>query len=163
GGGAQMVTIVPASPEFFPTLQIPLLRGRLFNAADGPETPRVAIINREAARRFFGNEEPIGQLLPILMTDTDKRPTEVVGVVENVKFTGIAKPDEATIYSPFAQLPMRHAFLVARGDGDPASIAGEVRRIVAERDKDSRLNIVRPLNAWVSDSVALPRFRAVLL
>ena len=62
---SHMVTSVPASPGYFPTLQIRLLSGRLFTDADSANARSSVILNREAARRFFGNDDPLGRTLPI--------------------------------------------------------------------------------------------------
>ena len=107
-----MVTSVPASPGYFPTLQIRLLSGRLFTDADTANAPPVVILNREAARRFFGNDDPLGRTLPIM-----SKQMTIVGVVENVKYTGIASGPEGVIYLPFAQSPLRIAILMARTVG----------------------------------------------
>jgi putative ABC transport system permease protein len=164
GGVSHMVTVVPANAGYFSTLQIPLLRGRLFTDADNANGARVLVVNREAARRFFGDADPIGQTLPMGLTEEEaRRGAMIVGVVDNVKFTGIAKPDEATVFRPWAQNPFRMVFLVARTSGDPATMANNVHQLVREYDKDINILKLQSLDTWVSDSVALPRFRALLL
>ena len=89
-----MVTSVPACPGYFDSLQIPLLKGRLFTDADSATAPLSVILNREGAKRFFGDEDPIGRTLPF-----GKQQLTVVGVVENVRYTGVAGPNESA-HSP---------------------------------------------------------------
>jgi putative ABC transport system permease protein len=159
-GVAHMVTSVPASAGYFTALRIPLLRGRHFADGDGPAAPPVVVLNREAARRFFGDDDAIGRTLPDPGTDSVMT---VIGVVENVKYTGIASPAEPAIYRPFGQSPFRVVVLVARTSGDPAAIAADLRRTIRDYDPDISIASLQPLTGWVSDAVAEPRFRAVLL
>ena len=158
GGVSHMVTSVPASPGYFDALQIRLLQGRLFTDADSAAAALSVIINREAAGRFFGNDEPIGRTLPL-----GKDAMTVVGVVENVKYTGIASPNESVIYRPFGQSPFRLVILVARTAGDPQRIAAELRQVIRTYDPDINIASIQPLTTWVSNAVAQPRFRAVTL
>lgn len=156
---SHMVTSVPASPGYFPTLQIRLLSGRLFTDADTANAPLVVILNREAARRFFGNDDPLGRSLPIM-----SQHMTIVGVVENVKYTGIASGPEGVIYLPFAQshfFPI--AILMARTAGDPGAVAADLRQVIRSYDPGINVSRLQPLTAWVSDATAQPRFRAVTL
>ena len=153
-----IITTVPSSPEYFSVLEIPLVRGRFFTDADVAEAPAVGIINRVAARQFFGDEDPIGQAIPF-----NKTSITIVGVVENVKYTGIANAGEGVLYRPFAQSPMRVVVMVAKTAGDPASIAADLRSIVRQHDPNIGFGAVQPLTTWISDAVAQPRFRTLSL
>jgi putative ABC transport system permease protein len=155
---SHIVTLVPSSPEYFSVLQIPVLSGRAFTAADTATSPAVGIVNREAAKRFFGNDDPIGRSLPF-----GSLSITIVGLVENVKYTGIAAPKEAALYRPFAQQPFRVSFVLARTSGDPARIANDLRGAIRSYDANINIISIQPLTGWVSDSVAQPRFRALLL
>ena len=68
-GATHIVTTVPASPEYFSVLQIPITSGRYFTDADAPTAPPVGIVNRVAARQFFGDDDPIGRALPSVISD----------------------------------------------------------------------------------------------
>lgn len=155
---SHIVTSVPSSPEYFSVLQIPLVRGRLFTDADREQAPQVGILNREAARRFFGTEDAVGRTLPF-----GAHTITIVGVVENVKYTGIGSPTEGVVYRPFAQQPLRILVLVARTTGDPARIANDLRQAIRAYDPGISIGLIQPLRTWVTDSVAQPRFRAVML
>lgn len=156
---AHIVTSVPASPEYFSVLQIPLIRGRYFNQTDASSTaPAVGIVNREAAKRLFGNDDPIGKSLPF-----GKISISIVGVVENVKYTGIAAAKEAALYRPYAQQPFRLTFLLARTNGNPAAITNQLRQAIQSYDPAINIINVQPMTRWVSDAVKQPRFRALLL
>jgi len=158
GGVDHLVTVVPASPGYFQVLAISLVRGRLFTDADSGSAAPVVVLNREAARRFYGDDDPIGQTLPI-----NKTTMTVVGVVGNVKYTGVASKPEPVIYRPFGQNPFRLLMLVARTSGDPALIAADLRQVIKTYDRDINVISVQPLTRWVSNAVAQPRFRTILL
>jgi putative ABC transport system permease protein len=155
---SHIITTVPASPEYFPVLEIPLVRGRFFSDADSPDAPAVGIVNRAAARQFFGDDDPIGRTLPFGQSQIT-----IVGVVGNVKYTGIANDGEGVLYRPFAQQPMRIVILTAKTTGDPNQIAADVRSIVRSYDREIGFGVVQPLTTWVSAAVAQPRFRTILL
>jgi putative ABC transport system permease protein len=155
---SHIVTSVPASPGYFEALRIPLLKGRLFGAADTAASSLSVILNREAARRFFGDDDPIGRTLPI-----GKQAMTVVGVVGNVKYTGVASPDESVIYRPFGQSPFRLVILVARTAGEITRVASEMRQIIRSYDPDINIGLIQPLDQWVSDATAQPRSRALLM
>ena len=153
-----IITTVPSSPEYFSVLEIPLVRGRFFTDADVAAAPPVGIVNRVAARQFFGSDDPIGQALPF-----GESSITIVGVVENVKYTGIANDGEGVLYRPFAQQPMRVLVLVAKTTGDPAAIAADVRGVIKQYDPNIGFGAVQPLTTWVSDAVAQPRCRTITL
>jgi predicted permease len=158
GPQSHIVTSVPVSAEYFAALQIHLLRGRLFNDRDTSASTAVGIVNREAARRFFGSDEAVGQTLPY-----SAGAITIVGVVDNVKYTGIGTPTDGVLYLPFAQQPIRFVALIARTDGDPALIAHNLTQAIRAYDPDISIGGVQPLTSWVADSVAQPRFRTWLL
>jgi len=153
-----MVTGVPVGPGFFEALQIPLLRGRRFTDQDTAGQARTVILGREAARRFFGDADPIGRKLPI-----GRETMTVVGVAGDVKYTGITAPPEGVIYLPFSQSPFRIVILVARADGDLALVTREMQQVIRTYDPDIHVAGIQPLTGWIAESVAEPRLRAVLL
>ena len=155
---SHMVTMVPASPGYFRTLEIRLLAGRLFDDHDDELAAPVVVVSREAARRFFGNDNPLGRTLPLM----DKQVT-IVGVVENVKYTGIASAPESTLYAPYAQQPMMISVLFARTTGDPSQIAADIRSMITSYDSAIGVSRLWTLDQWISDATAQPRFRTVLL
>ena len=157
---SHIVTMVPASPGYFTTLQIPLIKGRAFNDGDEADVAKAmsVILSREAAKRFFGNDDPIGRTLPMggdQMT--------VVGMVEDVKYSGVANKPEPVMYRPFSQSPFRIVVLFARTTGDPSAIASELRQVIQTYDRDINIASIQPLTTWLSNAVAPPRFRAILL
>lgn len=108
-GQKAMADEVYVTPDYFAALQIPLLAGRAFTDADGPDTQRVAIVNREFARKFFHGENPVGRHL--------FKDTTIVGVVEGVSMAPGIDPiapltNEATMYVPATQMEARQLSVV---------------------------------------------------
>ncbi|HEY4595625.1 MAG TPA: FtsX-like permease family protein, partial [Thermoanaerobaculia bacterium] len=129
------------TPGYFTTLRIPLLRGRDFTARDRAGAPYVAVVNRKLARLAWGSEEVLGHRLAY--TRDEKGPVwmEVVGVAGDIRQGDLADETRPEVYLPLEQansdLLGEHELsvaLVARTAGDPAAVAGEVRRAVLAVD-----------------------------
>ena len=154
------------SPDYFQTMEIPVLKGRPFEARDDRKSQSVIIINETLARRYFPGEDPIGRR----MTLNDEDPKEedwatIVGVVRDTKpravdLTASAVPE---MYMPFAQQPESSTALMIRTTNNPASIAAAVRHEVQTLDKTQLVHSVRTLDSVMSEAVATPRFRTSLL
>src|SRR6185503_17701625 len=100
------------SPGFFQALGIPLVKGRLFSAADRLGTPNVVLISESFARRFFANEDPIGKRL--LIDLGEPWTGEIVGVVGNVRYSSLAQEPYREIYMNVEQMPDAITNLVVR-------------------------------------------------
>jgi putative ABC transport system permease protein len=87
----------------------------------------------------------------------------VVGMVEDVKYSGVANKPEPVMYRPFSQSPFRIVVLFARTTGEPSAIANQLRQVIQIYDRDINIASIQPLATWVSNAVAQPRFRAALL
>lgn len=92
-----------ASGELFRTAGIPLIRGRLFNAQDGPDAPHVAIISESLAREKWPNENPIGQVIFFGNMDGVLKPLTIVGVVGDIRAEGLDQPPSNIIYVDYRQ------------------------------------------------------------
>ena len=161
-----LATGVPATPGYFAALRIPLVRGRLFTGADRLDAQPVAILSEDAARSFFGDGvEPLGQTvsLPVLRDGiAGSEEMTVVGIVGNVKYSGLGVPPDDTVYRPFAQQPWSPAFLLVRSERDAPGLAMTVRRRIAAADSALAVRAIEPLEAAVSRATAAPRVRTVL-
>ncbi len=119
-----------ASGGYFPTVGIPLLRGRLFQDSDGPDAPHVALVSQALARRYWPNEDAIGRQIQFGGMDGDLHLLHIVGVVGDVHDEGLDAEVLPTVYVNVRQRP-RHAaqfFIVLRGHGDPAGLIAAMRR-----------------------------------
>jgi putative ABC transport system permease protein len=155
-----------ATPGYFKTIGIPLVKGRLFDAADGASAPQVALLSAAAVRRFFPREDPIGHWITLGWGRGEGRSTvggQVVGVVGDVKEAGLAEADPPEIYVPHAQMPIHSMDVVMRTALSPESLAPSAARIVHGLDPELPVARTQTLAALVSRSVAQPRFYMLLL
>ena len=139
---------------------MPLVRGRLLRDADGTFDPAIAVINEAAARRFFGDRDPLGAEIRIFGT---ARP--IVGIVGNEHFHGLTEAPPLAVYLPLAQVPRANGagVLLARTAGDPTQLAAPLRTAIAEQDPALAVFGVEPLTETVSRSIAERRFTMLVL
>ena len=112
-------------PNHFPTLGIPLLRGRAFNASDVAGAPRVAIISESAARRFWPDQDPLGQRVWFGGGSNFNSPetgATIVGVAGDVVYAPLdQQPNAASFYTPYMQFTYAARMVYLRTAGDPMS------------------------------------------
>jgi putative ABC transport system permease protein len=149
------------SPDYFRTLRVPLVRGRLFTAADAATTPRVALINETMARRVFPGQDPLGQHLR--MGVDGKVVRTIVGVVGDLRHYGLDQPVTMQMYEPCAQRPWSAMTLLLRAAARPDTLAPAARRAILAIDPGQPVSEVRTLQAIVDLSTAQRRFTLVLL
>jgi putative ABC transport system permease protein len=146
------------SPDYFSAMAIPLLSGRPFTTGDASGTPDVVIINELMATRFWPGQNPIGKR--ILFGDSG--PT-IVGVVGNIKHSGLGAELAPELYLPFLHQPVRSMVLVARAESAAIALVGPLRELVQSIDKDQPVENFRTMEEVVSRSVAQPRFLTIIL
>jgi putative ABC transport system permease protein len=146
------------SPDYFSAMAIPLLSGRPFTTGDARGTPGVVIINEVMATRFWPDQDPVGKR--ILFGDSG--PT-IVGVVGNIKHSGLEAELAPEMYLPFLQQPVGSMVLVARAESPPIALVGLLRELVHSIDKDQPVENFRTMEEVVSRSVAQPRFLTIIL
>jgi putative ABC transport system permease protein len=140
-----------AYPGYFETMGIPLMAGRDFNAADGPEGARVAVVNEALAARYWPNQEAVGRTI-LVGNPTSPTTYSVVGVVGGVMHEAISgNNDRAQLYLPAAQSSFRRHFLVARTEGEPSAIISQARSTLLAIDPDLPLSF-RPISNVVGQS-----------
>ncbi len=148
--------MILVSADFFRAFGIPLRRGRFFTAADAANSPPVAIVSETTARQFFPNEDPLGKRI------TGKG--EIVGVVGDVKYSGLADSIQPAIYEPLTQAHTWDAFLSVRTDAaDPMSLITAVRDEIKSLDPELPVSQVGTLESRFATAVAQPRFRTTLI
>jgi putative ABC transport system permease protein len=149
------------SPNYFRTMEIPVLRGRAFTDQDRDGAPRVAIVNDEFVRLHYPNEDPIGQVIRMGRNSTVQR--EIVGVVGSVKHYTLRDKAQAQMYEPFRQFPMTGMTFVLKTAIEPSTIAASVRREIQAIDPDQPIASLRTLTEMVGTSMMLPRVQTILL
>lgn len=150
------------SPSYFRTLGVRLLQGREFTEADKADAQSVIIINEALARQFFPGEDPIGKRMR--QNANSRNPwREIVGVVDDVKYSGIDVPTRPAMYEPYLQNPSTRMYLAVRGATNPLSLVAALRSAVWSLDKDLPVTQVRTMDELIYRSKAEPRFRTMLL
>ena len=148
------------SPGLFATLGIPLRAGRDFDGRDRPDAPHTVIINETMAKKFFGQDDPIGRRL---VTGMAGIPSEIVGVVADNHSIDLTSDPVMEYFLPVLQRPEPFNGLVLRVQGDPAAIAAAARG--ALKDVDAGLPLLNPqtMNALIAQGTANRRLVMVLL
>lgn len=161
-----------ATSDYFQTMQIPLVEGRLLNEADDANAPLVAVVDADFARRFWPHRDAIGQHVAVDTIPNVKpavpRWRTIVGVVGHVKHYGLDVEGREQIYFPHRQ-PLygvyvpRDMTLAVRTAMDPASVTNVIRERVLAMDKGLPLYNIATMDQLVSNSVAQPRLNLSLL
>jgi putative ABC transport system permease protein len=144
------------------TLNVPLLSGRLFTEREMREKSNVVIVSQALVRTYFPHENPIGKRLSIVMTDPVV-PTEIIGVVGDVKFQNFTEVPHPTTYWPHPQLAYGTMTLTIRAAADPRSLSPAVEQAIRTLDKDQPVSDVRTMTEWVAKSLEQARFSSTLL
>ena len=154
------ISIRRVTPEYFGTVGMTLVHGRLLAGTDDVRAAPVALINERAAAQFFPDRDPLGQQLGFWGASRT-----IVGIVADVRFQGLEQASPVAAYLPLAQAPSTGGVyaLMLRTDRDPASVAPTVERIARELDPELALVGVEPLDVTMSRSVAQRRFVMLLL
>ena len=152
------------SPAWFTTMRVPLRAGRGFTDADNAQAPKVVIVNEALARQYWKGENPIGKHI-LLGRGT---PTEVVGMVGDVKNRSLALDAAPHIYLPFPQLPWGNMNLLVRTandlqSNDPQNMASVIRTQIAAVDPDQPVTNIQTVDELMNTSRAQPRFIMTVL
>src|SRR5262245_5046925 len=145
--------------DYFQALGIPLVTGRFFNAQDQADSTRVVIVNQTLARRYLADQNPIGKRIRWLDGDW----LTIVGVVGDVKQSGLTQPTWPEIHHPFTQSPRGGMSLVVRGAADLTSLVASVRGAAQAVDPALPVFNVKTMETVIADSVSGSRLNALLL
>lgn len=136
------------TPDYFRTMRIPLLEGRVFAEHDDLDHPRVVIIDRTFAQRFFREQDPVGKHLQL--PDSTQPAREIVGVVGSVLETGLDQQAQPTIYFPSLQSPNQTMSLVVRTALPPSAVLPEIKNAIWRVDKDQPIFNVKTMDQIVA-------------
>jgi predicted permease len=169
-GRAEMTDILPqarprihprtVTPDYFQTMRIPLISGRLFTWQDDSAAPLVVLINQKAAERYWPGENPLGQRVQIGGGSNPWK--QVVGVVGDVKSQGLERDVIPEVYYAWAQYTQHGGTLVVRGPG-VSNLTTAIRGKVQELDKQLPISNVRTLDDIIEGSITAPRTNTLLL
>jgi predicted permease len=168
-GQGIMADEVYITPDYFAALQIPVLAGRPFSDADGPNTQRVTIVNQMFARKFFHGANPVGHYL--------NKDTRIVGVVEDVAMAPGIDPiaplnGEETMYVPAAQMEARQLSLlhvwfqpswIVRTTGPVEGLTGQMQRALASVDPNLPFAGFYSMRDLLAKTLATQRVEVALL
>jgi putative ABC transport system permease protein len=160
-----LVNFREVSPDYFRTMNIPVLKGRAFTQQDDLSAPRRVMINQTLAQRDFPNEDPVGKRVTFRNPEPNVEPNwfEIVGVTANVRSLELREEAPAELYFPSKQDPVQHTAIVVRSTVEPEGIAPALREAVAEVDRSVPVSEVKTMEHIVSESVTQPRFNLFLL
>lgn len=156
--GQPEIVIRGVSHGYVETLGVPLLEGRAFEARDRADAPPVLMINQAGARRFFPDGSPISERIAFWGQER-----EIVGIIGNQHFNGLAEEAPAALYVPLAQVPMNTGSILVRASGDPLAVAAEVRAAVRGIDPELALFDVATLHQTILQSISRQRSTMLLL
>jgi putative ABC transport system permease protein len=148
------------SPRYFQTLGIPIRAGRDFDERDSARVPHVVIVNDTFARRHFPGADPIGRTL---ITGMAQLPSQVVGVVADVRGESLNTPPEADYFLPVLQRPETFTNILVRTQGSPVSIAPLVRDALRSVNPDLPLLQPQALTTVIAQTVADRKLALALL
>jgi len=155
-----IATLLFTSPEYFHTMEIPLKRGREFNAHDNADSTQVAIINETFARRFWpqypNGPDPIGQTVEM---GAHHQLKTIVGISADVREKGRDIALVPALYLPYAQIPIPSAAFIVRTTGDPLALANAIRGQLHEMDSELPVTDVKTME----DIVEAPQGQLRLL
>jgi len=175
------VPAVSARQESARSLQalgVPLVKGRLFREQDDESSERVAVVNQALVRRFFPREDPIGRQILLEPPEAVLAPAQlppggrwarwtVVGVVGDVRYSGLSAPPEAVAYVPYRQrtkqMPWAPSYLIVRSRGEVSALVPSIRREVTAVDADEAVGGVMGLDELTRAALGPARVNAVVM
>jgi predicted permease len=158
-----------ATPEYFPTLGISILRRHNFTEGDNAQSAPVVLISQSMAGKYWANQDPIGKEIVFphltIASGAEARPWHavVVGVVANVKQYAARDEQQPYVYFPYAQIPGIFATLVVRTAVEPMSLSNAIRAAVWKVDSDQPVWKIRTMEWLLDRDVAPDRFVMVLM
>ena len=149
------------SRGYFAAMGIEVLRGRPFGREDRIDSPRVALVNESFVRKYSQDEDPIGRI--ILGDWANPKPTEIVGVVGDIRHNGLTAEPRPTVFLAQPQVPGYITYIVVRTAAHPGPLTAAIRREVRQVDSRQPITEVQPLKHYVSTALARPKLFANLL
>ena len=159
-GNEPSASYYASTPGYFSALHIPLKAGRDFTERDDATATPVVIISESMAQQFYRNQNPIGQQIQM---GKDAKPTEIVGIVGDVRDQELESKGGPTVYQPAAQDAFSSMYFGVRTEGDPAGFISSVRAVMRELDPELPLDAVGTVDELVSTSLSQKRFSMLLM
>ena len=153
-------------PDYFPTMQIPLHAGRLFDAQELAEERHVVVINQAFADQYLHGVNPLGQKAVIYMKsleESQNKPSEIIGVVGDVRQMGLDTPAKPTVYWPHPELVMSGMTILVRTVNDPLTLVSAVRNELQQMDPEQPMAAIATMDQLLAGSFSRSRFTMLVL
>jgi len=158
------------SRDYIRAAGIELLEGRWFSPDDTERSPGVAVVNRSLARRYFPDGGALGRVIRYRGSGFENKPFSIVGVIADVRHQGLVHEPMREVYLLSSQIPPkaleegwgRRLYFVVRAAGDLKALVPALVSVAAAVDKDQPLYDIKTMERVFTDSIARPRFHAVL-
>jgi len=165
-GKAPAVNYRLADPNYFSTMGIPLLRGRMITPQDDKDAPHIVLINQSMAHRYWPNDDPVGKRVRWIDQETDTGWHSIVGVVGDVKTFGLDEEEHPAIYAPYPQRTfpwLRWMTFVMRTQSDPSTYDEALRQRLANLDRNQPVYGVRTMDQLLAKALSQRRFAMFLV
>jgi predicted permease len=144
--------------DYFRTVGLAIQQGRVFRPEDSSNSRRISVINETMARRYFRNQDPIGQRLSWGSSNFDRDGIEIVGVVEDARYNDLRDESVNMAYMLVIQQTERFADHVqVRVEGDPTALTNAVRNALRESEPRLAVGTIEPLNSRIARSIGVER------
>ncbi len=143
-------------------MHIPLLRGRNFTDYENAEAKHVVLVSQSFADKYYPGENPLGKRITVHMSE-NPAPTEIVGVVGDVRYDSLTDAAGPTVYFPHPELTYSFMTFVVHTSGDPAELTPAIRREVSGLDPDQPVSDVRTMTRVMAETMGRQRFNTLLL
>jgi putative ABC transport system permease protein len=153
----RVISVRAITPGYLETYRIPLLKGRDFAESDTANGPKVILINQAFAELFFPGEDPVGYQIHCA------GPKEIVGVIADVKNSGLASETKPEVFVTYAQWDWPSCYLTLRTHGDLKALAPALSRDVRAINPHQPLANLRRVADYLNQSTARPRFHSILI
>jgi putative ABC transport system permease protein len=165
GAQTQSIDTRTVSADYFTTMQIPLVGGQVFSAADGAQATPVVVVNQAMANRYWTNQDPLGQRIKIGNLDSKSPWFTVKGVVKDSAQSALDQGIRPEIYFSLGQMAGRYRRmnLAVRTNVDPKSTLAAIQSAIREVDKDQPVYQVQTIDELIRDSVGTRRFALTIL
>jgi putative ABC transport system permease protein len=150
---AHLASAHRATPDYFRTMRVPLLAGRVFTAQDTKGTPAVVAVNKALAERYWPGDDPVGQRITLHDPPAEPTPATVVGVVGDVIQGGIYDELGPQIYLPLLQDPSRGFYLALATTADPLDVVPTLRGVVWGIDATLPISAIRSMEQVVAEAL----------
>lgn len=151
-GEVPSMAITSVTPGYMSVMGLHLVRGRFIDETDSAANPGTIVINQTLARRYFSNVDPLGHI--IRLTRNDTAPRTVVGIVKDIKTSGMDEEPRNQSYISMAQSPNRSISVVMRTTAEPLSLVTSLRESVKAIDQDQPISDILPMAQRISDQEA---------